>query len=321
MKILFNTYQVAFDCPGGGEIQLMKTKEALERNGCEVLLYNQWSPQFNQTKLVHYFSSVGGSMAFCDYVKKIGLKLVIAPILWIDKWRERYPIDEIRALFTVADAVVPNSDIECDRLSDYFGIPRRKFRTVYNAVENIFFESADPSLFLKKFNIQGEFALCAGNIEERKNQLRLTKACLKAGIHLVLIGNPREKGYFERCMREGGKHITYLGYIDNKSELLRSAYASCSVFALPSLFETPGLAALEAAASGSRLVITAEGSTREYFGTDALYVDPEDEHSIYDALLEALSREKNDRLRERVKQFTWDNAAKRLIGIYSELLG
>ena len=47
---------------------------------------------------------------------------------------------------------------------------------------------------------------------------------------------------------------------------LASAYAAARVFALPSWFETPGLAALEAGLAGCAVAITPYGSTRDYFG-------------------------------------------------------
>ena len=48
MRILFNTYPVAFACPGGGEIQLLKSREALEKTGQQVFLFNIWDPQFDK---------------------------------------------------------------------------------------------------------------------------------------------------------------------------------------------------------------------------------------------------------------------------------
>ena len=43
---------------------------------------------------------------------------------------------------------------------------------------------------------------------------------------------------------------SWLGRLDHHDPLLASAYAAARVFALPSWFETPGLAALEAALAG-----------------------------------------------------------------------
>ena len=62
--------------------------------------------------------------------------------------------------------------------------------------------------------------------------------------------------------------MTWLGKLDHDDPLLASVYAAARVFALPSWFETPGLAAARRLRlAGVRPVaITPYGSTREYFG-------------------------------------------------------
>ena len=52
--------------------------------------------------------------------------------------------------------------------------------------------------------------------------------------------------------QRGGEAVRWLGASDHDDPLLASAYAAARVFALPSWFETPGLAALEAALAGRR---------------------------------------------------------------------
>jgi glycosyltransferase involved in cell wall biosynthesis len=118
-----------------------------------------------------------------------------------------------------------------------------------------------------------------------------------------------------------GEHARYLGPVEHDSPLLRSAYAACSSFCLPSTLETPGLAALEAAAAGASLVITEEGSTREYFGDDALYVRSDDVEGIASALIAASGAPRSSALMERVNtRFTWHQAADALVDLYRRLL-
>ena len=63
--------------------------------------------------------------------------------------------------------------------------------------------------------------------------------------------------------------------MEHDDPLLASACAAARVFALPSWFETPGLAALEAALAGCAVVITPFGSPREYFGDLVEYARPD----------------------------------------------
>src|SRR5262249_37674735 len=98
---------------------------------------------------------------------------------------------------------------------------------------------------------------------------------------------------------------------------LRSAYAACAVFVLPSTLETPGLAALEAAAAGARLVVTSEGSTREYFGDEVFYADPQDDAAIAGAIAAALGAPRRAGLAGRiVAQYRWDRVVLELERVY-----
>ena len=137
MRVLFNTYPVAFGCPGGGEIQLLRSKQALEALGVEVLLFDPWRPQFESVDVVHYYSVQGGSMNFCDYVKNIGLPLLISPVLWLtEENRGRFPMGEIHDLLVRCDRILPNSQPECDQLAEAFGM-NCEIHDSYNALNNV----------------------------------------------------------------------------------------------------------------------------------------------------------------------------------------
>jgi len=56
MKVLFNTYPMAFHTPGGGEIQLMAYQRYLPQYDVKVDLLNQWDPHLLDYDLVHFFS-------------------------------------------------------------------------------------------------------------------------------------------------------------------------------------------------------------------------------------------------------------------------
>jgi len=322
MKVLFNTYPVAFDCPGGGEIQLLRTKEALEKSGVEVKLFDIWNPQLNGVDIVHYFSAQGGSIPFCAYVKKRGLPLVISPILWLgDDPQKRYPIEEIRALFDLCDLILPNSKAEAEQLSGFFGIPRKKFHITRNGVDRSFAAAINTDIFNKRCHISRPFVLNVANIEERKNQINLIRALKGTALELVIAGNIRDRAYFEKCMQQGKGLVKYLGYIDHGSAFLKSAYRACELFVLPSLLETPGLSALEAGAAGSKIVITEVGCAREYFGDMVTYVNPLDAGDIRRGILEEMAKKRGGGLKKQIiKNFLWDKTARQVREAYSRVL-
>jgi glycosyltransferase involved in cell wall biosynthesis len=321
MKVLFATYPMAFHTPGGGEIQLLAYRKHLPAHGVDVTLFDQWNPRFLEHDVVHFFSCVGGSVHFCNFVKQLGLPLVVSSSLWVtEETKHLYPIGEIHHQFSLADRVVANSDIECETLAQVFDLPREKFVTVLNGVENTFYEKVSPDLFRSNFDLHEKFVLNVGNIEPRKNQLQLVRAMKSMPeLKLILIGHERDTAYARACRDEGGDQVIYLGPLPHDSALLRSAYAACDVFCLPSTLETPGLAALEAYAAGCRAAITEVGSTKEYFGNRVEYLAPADTDSIARAIhnaakADAISQSDSDR-----QQLNWQNVVQPLQSIYSSL--
>jgi glycosyltransferase involved in cell wall biosynthesis len=322
VRVLFNTYPVAFGCPGGGEIQLLKCKQALEALGVEVTLFDPWRPRFDRLDLVHYFSVQGGSMNFCDYVKKIGLPLVISPVLWLTpENRRQVPLAEIRDLLHLCDRILPNSHAERAQLADEFALEADKFSVVPNGVDPEFAVPADPRAFRDAFALEGPFLLNAANIEPRKNQRLLCQVVKGMNKGLVLLGHVRDHEYLRECLAVGGARVRHVGHVGHDDPLLKSAYRACEVFVLPSLLETPGLAALEAAAQGAKIVITAVGATREYFGPLARYADPKCADSLRQAIESEWTRPRSDELRRRVlDNFTWTHAGNALVEAYRRTL-
>jgi glycosyltransferase involved in cell wall biosynthesis len=322
MKVVFSTYPMAFHTPGGGEVQLLQYKKYIPLESIEVDLLNPWKPDYFTYDLVHFFSCMSGSVHFCAFVKSIGLPLIVSPNLWItEENKSNYPFDEIRTQFVLSDKVICNSNMECELLAKTFNIPRDKFATVYNGVDESFFESSHPDLFKKTFNIDEPFVLNVANLESRKNQINLIKAMRSfPSLKLVLIGYDRDPAYANECMKEGGAQVIFIGPLPHDSPLLKSAYAGCHLFALPSTLETPGLAALEASVCGAKILITDQGCAREYFGEGAIYVNPLDVNDIADGIAKSLSAHQT-LLQSFVirSNYSWSHAVESLTHIYNKI--
>jgi glycosyltransferase involved in cell wall biosynthesis len=327
MNILFGTYPFAFYTPGGGEMQLLQYKKHLQAHpGLKLELFNQWSPGLDLFDRAHYFSCMPGSLPFLRGVRGAGIPLVISPNLWITKeTRDSYPWQEVEAQLLCADKIICNSDMECNELSNVFNIDRSKFATVYNGIDAAFLASVDAKIFSDKFSINSKYVLNVANIEPRKNQLNFLKALKNfPDFQLLTIGYVRDHEYLRACLDEGGDQFRYLGPLPHDSDELKSAYAGCEFFALPSTLETPGLAALEAAASGAKLLITFEGSTREYFKDFPEYINPFDVSGMSIGIEKLLEAPKSGTLKKYIADnFTWDRVIKPLISIYenNEIFG
>ena len=343
MTVYFYVYPSAFQNPGGGEVQLLKTKEYLEKRGPEIRLYDQWKDQLKKGDLLHVFGSVKYCYGLMRTAKEVGVKVILSTICWYD-WRSAlytYPAwgqrglnllrhlakvcfpwfpSTRKAMMDLSDLLLPNSEAEAEQLVRFFGIKREKIMVVPNGVDASYGE-VSPRPFQDCYKHRN-FFLCVGRIEPRKNQLGLVRAHRGLERPLVIIGESvsRCTDYEARCRREAAPNVYFLGYIPNDSELLRSAYAACDTFVLPSWFETPGLAALEAGLAGAKLVITNGGSTKEYFGEAAVYVDPFRISEIRQKMERTNAQQKNGRLREHIRQnYLWEKTAEKVAQCYERL--
>lgn len=232
------------------------------------------------------------------------------------------------------DCLLPNSRAELETLkSDFSGIfknQRKDVVIVPNGVDADFFGDVSPKKFSEKYGFS-DFILNVGHFSYRKNQLSLIKALKGLGIDVVFVGespssstyygikNAIDMLYYQKCRREADWSFRFLRAMPHSE--LAGVYAACKVFVLPSLYETPGLAALEAAISGANICITHGGSTREYFSALASYCDPYNVDSIRDAVLQAYQAPKSTLLKNHVlTNFTWNKTAEATLKAYKEVL-
>jgi glycosyltransferase involved in cell wall biosynthesis len=236
----------------------------------------------------------------------------------LSKWAARRLIPKLPdwrgELLSLSDAILPNSSAEARQLVRLFGADRERVHIVPNGVDPRF-AHADPGPFRSlpagRPNHR-DFVLYAGRIEPRKNVLGLIRASRLANLPLVVIGVtvPGHEAYAQLCRQEGGRSTTFFGPLDHADPLLSSAMACARVFALPSWFETPGLAALEAAMAGCAIAITPYGCTREYFGDHVEYAPPRRPRLIAHALQRAWEDGPSATLKAHIAaNFAWSSVA------------
>jgi len=203
-------------------------------------------------------------------------------------------------------------------LNKGFGVPAAKMQELPNGVEERF-AAATPDLFVKEYGLR-DFVLYVGHVgPARKNVFPMLKAVKKLGVPTVLIGPVSDTGYANQCMKLVAEtpSIKVIPGLAPDSPVLESAYAACDTFVLPSLYETPGLAALEAGLAGAKVCITRYGGTQEYFADHATYLEPASEESIINALEQALALKKDSALRDRIREnYLWPRAGEILAAIY-----
>ncbi len=337
MKILYGA-QPAVAIKGGGlYTQSLKTKSYLEKLGFEIELYDPWVvPDKKEYNLFHLFGTNFSTNVLGTLIKDMDIPLIVTPIFFskhsakvlrlVNKtnsflfktFKISTPHIYTKELLDIADRILPNTQMEKHLIIKGFGIPEKKVTLIDNGVDERFCK-ATPELFAEKYGIK-DFILYVGYIgNERKNTLNLVRALKGTDTPAVFIG-PLVKGvYGELCLKEirENKNITLLDPLPHNSPLLESAYAACDTFILPSLFETPGLAALEAGLAGAKVVITRHGGTKGYFGNHAVYIEPKSVASIRKGIKISLEKRKTETLKNHIrKNFLWKDIAKKIAEVY-----
>jgi len=328
--------------PGGGEIQMRKTIEALAQRGRNVAFWSPWEQGFSGIDLLHLFGSAPEFLPVVAAARAKRIPVVLSPIAWFNRadcWREpgsliakiaRMVNFELRAvcpqwpswrrkLYQQVQCLLPNSFVEAQQLQDLFRVPAARIKVVPNA--------ADSKFGLQKFGIESGinssrgYILYPGRIEPRKNQLELLRALSGTREPLILLGDPvpGHEDYYAKCREIAGPEVQFLPRVEHEDPVLERLYAGCGCVVLCSWYETPGLAALEAGMSGIPLVLTDQGATREYFGPFAQYVSPGDRSGLRDAVRKALQRPRDPNLSAWVRErYSWEAAARATETAYAE---
>ena len=179
-------------------------------------------------------------------------------------------------------------------------------------------------------NLQRPYLLAVGNLQPRKNLVRLIQAFdeLVIGrghdIDLVVVGPKRFRAdeIVQSAVPIGGR-VHFTGYVTDRQ--LAACYQCCTVFVFPSLYEGFGIPALEAMAHGAPVACSNAGGIPEVCGDAAVMFDPRSVDAMVDAVHRILS---DTALRQRLgvaaiaraKQFTWRRSAELTLDAYKKVV-
>ncbi|MFN8177963.1 MAG: glycosyltransferase family 1 protein [bacterium] len=241
----------------------------------------------------------------------------------------------LRRLFAAtvhrAAAIIADSEATAADLRRFYG-PRDLLRVVHLAADPSFAPAPWEAVlaFRRRYDLARPYVLCVSEFRPHKNYARLVRAFAAsrgAALHdLVLVGQRHAQDETpEQWAEEPGLAGRVRVLTDVSSDDLVAAYTGADLFALVSLHEGFGLPILEAMACGAPVIASRTTAAGEVAGDGALLVDPESEPEITAALDRvAGDRAEGARLREagfaRAKEFTWEQAARRTLAVYEEVL-
>ncbi len=241
-----------------------------------------------------------------------------------------------RAIATAnrARKVVTVSEFSAREIESLYGIARDHVAVVHNGVSEEFSPLCTEQVKAEvrhRWDIPAAgFILFVGGADPRKNHARFLQAVAKVRAQLggrvvLLVGDPDHPQGSYQATAQGlalEQDVRCTGRLDRED--LRCLYSCTDLFVFPSRYEGFGMPVLEAMACGAPTVTSSTSSLPEVAGEAALLVDPDDVDGLAAAMVRALAdQELRDTLRrrgfERVRQFTWRQAAVRTSALYREL--
>ncbi len=236
--------------------------------------------------------------------------------------RKAYAQWMIKKAVKKAGKVIVVSETTKKELMQRMNTPADKIRVVLNGGGD-FRKTADGELdeVLAKMNLSSGYFLFVGSDRPHKNLKAVANTMKLMGevARFVIVGRVDDKSLFDEVAGD----VRFLNRLE-KGEM-EALYTGATALLFPSYLEGFGLPPLEAMACQSVVVASNRSSIPEVTGDAAILVDPDD----YPAMAEALKKisldqgfrkELVDKGRERIKQFSWEKAARETLRVYEEVM-
>ena len=233
-----------------------------------------------------------------------------------------------------SERIIVDSNCTKQDVIKYLKVDPQKIRVVHLAASDRFKKSKtsdEIQMVCAQYGISRPYLLYVGNIEPRKNLVRVLKAFSelkkKRNIeHQLVLAGSRTWRYpiLDHLIQEYGlsKSIKCLNYIDD--EALISLYNGTELLVFPSLYEGFGMPILEAMQCGVPVLTSKLSSIPEVAGDAAYYVDPYRAEEIEDGIWAVLSdKALSESLRQKgfvqAAKFSWKLTAEKTLAVYEEL--
>jgi len=286
-KILLTTFSSAFLHYGGGEREITLLNETLNRSGIMSDIYGPDSKSINSYHAAIHFSMHGGSEQIIDAIHAENVPLILWPNLWFVTEPTPYLIGQLSQMLEKFCAIIFRSKAEEDHFKKYLDLSGKDIIRISPLVSSKFLRKNISNVFQESYSIE-RYAIWPGIIEPQKNQLTAVRAFRGLDCNLFISGRIRDLAYAEKCMEEAGSNIHFIPPMPFGSELHLSALAYSQLFIeLP--LDFPGTSAIEAAAIGCQLLLSASPWTEELLGKYCSQVNPSNEIEIRQRVTEILA--------------------------------
>lgn len=335
MKVIIQSYNTCCqNASGGVQNRLRKIASLLEKRDFEVELFDAFETKLHKDDILHVFMLSIDNAPLIRYAKAIGVKIVIStiiPMIGENKLRIYKTLDKLPLVTTYkmnkwslefADALITESQMESAFIHKYYGIESKKMHVIPNGVD---YNDYDGDEIFQEIGTHEKYVLQVGRFDTNKNQLNVIKALKGKPFHVVFIGGAEKRSstYYEKCLREaeGYDNIHFLGWIDNNSKLLQSAYSHADTVILASHYETFGLTAIEGGAKGAKLAFSNTLPIYQYpeFQNCPSF-NPSNVKEIESVITSCVAEKNDGSLKEKVMNgFNWNTIIDKHIALYKSI--
>ena len=230
-----------------------------------------------------------------------------------------------------ADRIVAISECTRRDICELGGIDQSRVDVIYQSCAPRFDQVPEPRKMWQvreKYDLPDRYVLNVGSVEERKNVLLAVRALdhLPEDVSLVVVGRqtPYSDAVHEYIL-EHRLHSRVQMLHNVPDDDLPSLYRMADCFVYPSRYEGFGIPIIEAISQGLPIVACTGSCLEEAGGPDGLYVDPDDDKALADAISQVLfgapgRQQRIDRSRQYIRRFENTDAARRFAQLYQSLL-
>ena len=227
--------------------------------------------------------------------------------------------------FKRADRVTAISSYTASEIHRYYRYPKDKITVTHLGVVKRPLGSFPAALQMAKPYFltfaQHSHKNCEAALRALHNRVNATT---NNNVNLVVVG---DNNYVEQTLKPLSaslglsSHVYFVGYVDD--DQLRAIYENASGLLFLSRHEGFGLPVVEAFWAGCPVIAANSSSLPEIVGDAGILQDPDDISGIAESMKQVtedqnLRNQFIEHGRERAKQFSWENAARKTVAVYRQ---
>lgn len=234
---------------------------------------------------------------------------------------------KVKAACKNAQLIIAISEQTKSDIQQFIGMEADKIKVVYQSCSPAFqpiYSGQNIQEIRVKYNLPEKYLLYIGTIEERKNLLLIAKALKHLPNDFVCVAIGKKKEYFNtvNAFLKQEQFSDRMVFPENVVyQDLPLIYAGAKIFIYPSRFEGFGIPVLEAISSGIPVIATTGSCLEEAGGPGSIYVHPDDDKALAEAILRISSSSKISETMAKqgllfAENFSLQNTAAALMNVY-----